>query len=81
MRNAKLLRFSYAAGLAALLLALPPLFYRSVSAQPTSQASRKQPAGRNGHDHTCGSERSVHYGLQFESLAGAGCSPAYAARR
>lgn len=37
MRNSKLLRFSGAAGLAALLLVLP-FVYRSASAQPTSQA-------------------------------------------
>src|SRR5579863_9877633 len=37
MRNAKLFRFSYAAALAALLLALP-LLYRSASARPVTQA-------------------------------------------
>jgi hypothetical protein len=42
MRNARQLRFPYAAGLAALLLALP-LFYRSASAQTSSQAAQ-QPA-------------------------------------
>jgi hypothetical protein len=46
MRNAKLLKFPYAAGLAALLLALPFL-YRSASAQSASQgpaAGAAQPA-------------------------------------
>jgi hypothetical protein len=42
MRNAKLLRLPYAAGLAALLLALPS-FYRSASAQASAQAAQ-QPA-------------------------------------
>src|ERR1039458_2687723 len=43
MRNARQLRFSYAAGLAALLLALP-FFYRSASAQSSGHAAQ-QPAG------------------------------------
>ena len=43
MRHAKLLRFSYAAGLAALLIAVP-LFYRSASAQSSSQASSRAAA-------------------------------------
>jgi hypothetical protein len=38
MRDARLLRLSYAAGFAALLLALPPL-YRSASAQSSGQAT------------------------------------------
>jgi hypothetical protein len=42
MRNARLFRFSYAAGFAALLLALP-LLYRSASAHPSGQAAA-QPA-------------------------------------
>src|ERR1700682_6459202 len=42
MRNARLLKFPYAAGFAALLLALP-LLYRSASAQPPGQVAA-QPA-------------------------------------
>ena len=42
MKNARQLRFPYAAGLAALLLALP-FFYRSASAQSSGQAAQ-QPA-------------------------------------
>jgi len=44
MRNAKLLRFPYAAGLAALLLALPFL-YRSASAQSASQTPAQSADG------------------------------------
>jgi hypothetical protein len=44
MRNAKLLRFPYAAGLAALLLALP-LLYRSASAQSSDQAAARPADG------------------------------------
>jgi hypothetical protein len=44
MKNAKLLRFPYAAGLAALLLALPFL-YRSVSAQSVGQAAAQTADG------------------------------------
>jgi hypothetical protein len=44
MRNAKLLRFPYAAGLAALLLALPFL-YRSASAQSVGQAAAQTADG------------------------------------
>jgi len=38
MMNVRLLKFPYAAGLAALLLALP-LLYRSASAQPSGQGA------------------------------------------
>jgi hypothetical protein len=58
MRNTKQFRFQFAAGLAALLLALP-LFHRSASAETTSQAAQQTGAGTVTTTLTDQSEVSV----------------------